>query len=53
MDCLMKDGCFRQGYDFDIINELDKEDYIQQGSRRFKSVSITNEGMKLFKASIL
>lgn len=36
-----------KGYDFDIINELDKEDCIQQGSRRSKSVVITDEGMKL------
>ena len=37
------------GYDFDIINELDKEGYIRQGSHRFKSVAITDEGMKLSK----
>ncbi|WP_446897854.1 DUF6429 family protein [Clostridium sp. LBM24168] len=36
-----------KGYDFDIINELDKEDYIRQGSHRSKSVAITDEGMKL------
>lgn len=36
-----------KGYDFDIINELDKEGYIRQGSHRSKSVSITDEGMKL------
>ena len=36
-----------KGYDFDIINELDKEDYIRQGSNRSKSVAITDEGMKL------
>lgn len=36
-----------KGYDFDIINELDKEDYIRQGSHRSKSVTITYEGMKL------
>jgi len=36
-----------KGYDFDIINELDKEDYIRQGNRRSKSVVITDEGMKL------
>ncbi|SNS69388.1 hypothetical protein SAMN05446037_101749 [Anaerovirgula multivorans] len=38
-----------KGYDFDIINELDKEDYIRQGSHRSKSVAITEEGMKLAK----
>jgi len=36
-----------KGYDFDIINELDEEDYIRQGSHRSKSVAITEEGMKL------
>ena len=36
-----------KGYDFDIINELDEEDYIRQGSYRSKSVSITEEGIKL------
>lgn len=36
-----------KGYDFDIINELDEEDYIRQGSNRSKSVAITEEGMKL------
>ncbi len=36
-----------KGYDFDIINELDKENYIRQGSHRSKSVAITDEGMKL------
>ncbi|ACV63025.1 hypothetical protein Dtox_2207 [Desulfofarcimen acetoxidans DSM 771] len=36
-----------KGYDFDIISELDEEDYIRQGSRRSKSVVITDEGMKL------
>ncbi len=36
-----------KGYDFDIINELDKEDYIRQGSHRSKSVAITDKGMNL------
>ena len=36
-----------KGYDFDIINELDEEDYIRQGNHRSKSVAITAEGMKL------
>lgn len=36
-----------KGYDFDIINELDEEDYIKQSSYRSKSVAITEEGIKL------
>ncbi|WP_440896557.1 DUF6429 family protein [Amphibacillus sp. Q70] len=36
-----------KGYDFDIINELDDEDYIRQGNYRSKSVAITEEGIKL------
>ena len=36
-----------KGYDFDIINELDEENYIRQGRRSSKSVAITDEGMKL------
>ncbi|WP_353097068.1 DUF6429 family protein [Tissierella praeacuta] len=36
-----------KGYDFDIINELDEEDYIRQGSYRSKSVAITEEGIRL------
>lgn len=36
-----------KGYDFDIINELDDEDYIRQGSHRSKSVAITEKGIKL------
>lgn len=36
-----------KGYDFRIINELDDEDYIRQGSYRSKSVAITDEGIKL------
>ena len=35
-----------KGYNFDIINELDEEDYIRQGSYRSKSVAITEEGIK-------
>lgn len=35
-----------KGYDFDVINELDKDDYIRQG-KRSKSVAITEEGEKL------
>ncbi len=36
-----------KGYNFDIINKLDEEDYIRQGSYRSKSVTITEEGIKL------
>lgn len=36
-----------KGYDFDVINELDEEGYIRQGSHRSKSVAITSEGIKL------
>ena len=36
-----------KGYDFGIINELDDEDYIRQGSYRSESVAITDEGIKL------
>jgi predicted transcriptional regulator len=35
-----------KGYDFDVINELDEEDYIRQGSHRSKSVAITDKGVK-------
>jgi len=38
-----------KGYDFRIINELDEEDYIRQGSHRSKSVTITEEGERLAK----
>jgi len=36
-----------KGYVFNIINELDKEDYIQEGSRRFKPMAMADESMKL------
>lgn len=36
-------------YDFDVINKLDEEDYINQGSYRSKSVAITEEGERLAK----
>lgn len=36
-----------KGYDFDIINKLDDEDYISQGSHRSKSVVITEKGLEL------
>ncbi|MDI9470706.1 MAG: DUF6429 family protein [Bacillota bacterium] len=35
-----------KGYDFDVLNKLDEEDYIRQGSRRSKSVYLTEEGVK-------
>jgi len=38
-----------KGYDFDVIDELDSQDYIRQGSHRSKSVAITDAGMKLSK----
>lgn len=38
-----------KGYDFDVMNELDAEDYIRQGSHRSKSVAITDAGMELSK----
>ena len=38
-----------KGYDFDILNELDDDDYISQGSHpyRTKSVYITESGKEL------
>ncbi len=36
-----------KGYDFNIINNLDEEGYIRQGSHRSKSVAITEEGIRL------
>lgn len=38
-----------KGYDFDIMNELDAEDYIRQGSHHSKSVAITDAGVELSK----
>lgn len=40
-----------KGYNFDVLNKLDDEDYIRQGSRpsRTKSVYITEEGVKKAK----
>ena len=37
-----------KGYNFDVLNKLDDEDYIRQGSHpsRTKSVYITEEGIK-------
>lgn len=39
-----------KGYNFDVLNKLDEEDYIRQGSRRSKSVYITKEGEARAKA---
>ncbi|MDI9497234.1 MAG: DUF6429 family protein [Bacillota bacterium] len=45
--CQNDSGVFAwKGYDFDVLNELDEEDYIRQGSRRSKSVCLTEEGVK-------
>ena len=40
-----------KGYNFDVLNKLDDEDYIRQGSRpsRTQSVYITTEGIKKAK----
>ncbi len=34
------------GYDFGILNKLDEEDLIRQGSHRAKSVVITEDGIR-------
>lgn len=34
-----------KGYDFDVMNALDVNEYIQQGSYRSKSVTISEEGL--------
>ena len=41
-----------KGYNFDVLNKLDDEDYIRQGSHpsRTKSVYITEEGIERAKA---
>ena len=36
-----------KGYDFDIINRLDEEEFVYQSSRRSRSVQISEEGIKL------
>lgn len=41
-----KDFYAWKGYNFDIINELDEEDFIYQGKYRNKSVYITEKGIK-------
>ncbi len=41
-----KDFYTWKGYNFDIINELDDEDFIYQGKHRDKSVYITEKGTK-------
>lgn len=46
-----KDFYAWKGYDFGILNELDDEDYIRQGSRpsRSKSVYVTETGIEKAK----
>lgn len=46
-----KDFYAWKGYDFDILNSLDDEDYIRQGSHpgRNKSVYLTESGMDYAK----
>lgn len=46
-----KDYYAWKGYDFDVINELDEEDYIRQGSHpsRSKSVYLTDSGIDYVK----
>ena len=41
-----------KGYDFDVLNGLDDEDLIRQGSRRSKSVYLTETG-KEYARSLL
>ena len=41
-----KDFYTWKGYNFDIINELDDEDFIYQGKHIDKSVYITEKGME-------
>ena len=41
-----KDFYAWKGYNFDIINKLDDEDFIYQGKHRNKSVYITEKGME-------
>ena len=41
-----------KGYDFDVLNGLDDEDLIRQGSRRSKSVYLTETG-KEYAQSLL
>lgn len=39
-----KDFYAWKGYDFDVLNRLEDEDFIRQGSRRSKSVYLTDTG---------
>ena len=41
-----KDFYAWKGYNFDIINKLDDEDFISQGKYRSKSVYITEKGIE-------
>lgn len=38
-----------KGYDFNILNKLDEEEYIIQGTRRSKSLYITKKGERRAK----
>jgi predicted transcriptional regulator len=38
-----------KGYSFNIINELEEGNYIRQGSRRSKAVTITEDGIEFSK----
>jgi len=38
-----------KGYDFEVINMLDEDDYINQGSFRSKSVHINDKGIEFAK----
>ena len=42
-----------KGYDFAIINELENEGFIRQGSHRSKTVVITDEGIKLSRELLI
>lgn len=35
-----------KGYDFDVLNDLDDKNYIEQGSYRSKSIVITERGLE-------
>lgn len=47
-----KDFYAWKGYDFDVLNQLDEEDYIRQGSHpsRSKSVYLTEAGKEYAKS---
>ena len=45
-----KDFYTWKGYDFDVLNGLEDEDLIRQGSRRSKSVYLTEAGKEYARA---